>query len=163
MLPLQHSFPPVVNGETRLLVLGSLPGAVSLAEQRYYAHPRNHFWLLIGGVIGSELMALAYQERLAALLGAGVGLWDTVGSGQRKGSLDANIRLHEANDLTALATGLPKLRAVAFNGGKSGSIGRRQLAGVSGIELIDLPSSSPAYTLPLHEKRAAWLQLRRFL
>jgi hypoxanthine-DNA glycosylase len=163
MLPLQHSFPPAVNGETRLLVLGSLPGAVSLAKQRYYAHPRNHFWLLIGAVIGSELAALAYPERLAALLEAGVGLWDTVGSGQRKGSLDANIRLHEANDLAALAAGLPKLRAVAFNGGKSASIGRRQLAGVSGIDLVDLPSSSPAYTLPLDEKRAAWLQLRCFL
>src|SRR3712207_1978784 len=98
MLPLQHSFPPVVNGETRLLVLGSLPGAVSLAQQRYYAHPRNHFWLLIGGVIGRDLASLVYEARLEALLEARVGLWDTVGAARRKGSLDTNIRLEQAND-----------------------------------------------------------------
>lgn len=163
MLPLQHSFPPVVNGKTRLLVLGSLPGAVSLARQRYYAHPRNHFWLLIGAVIGRDLSFLEYEARLEALLDEGVGIWDTVGSARRRGSLDSAIRLEQANDLAALAATLPALRAVAFNGGKSASIGRRQLAGFPKLELVDLPSSSPAYTLPLEEKRAAWIELRRFL
>lgn len=163
MLPLQHSFPPVVNGETRLLVLGSLPGAVSLARQRYYAHPRNHFWLLIGAAIGLDLVPLDYEARLDALLEAGVGLWDTVGSARRKGSLDGNIQLEQANDLAPLVATLPLLRAVAFNGGKSASIGRRQLAGRPDLTLVDLPSSSPAYTLSLGDKRKAWLELRSFL
>jgi len=161
---MHHCFPPVTSPDTRLLVLGSLPGAVSLARQRYYAHPQNQFWRLIGAVIGRDLAALDYDARLAALLEAGIGLWDTVAAATRKGSLDSDIRLHEASDLAALAATLPQLSAVAFNGGTSAKIGRRQLAGVAGLDLVDLPSSSPAYaSLPFERKREAWLALRAYL
>ena len=161
---MHHCFPPVTRPDTRLLVLGSLPGAVSLARQRYYAHPQNLFWRLIGAVIGRDLVPLDYEDRLEALLEAHVGLWDTVASATRKGSLDADIRLHEASDLAALARELPELKAIAFNGGTSARIGRRQLADVTGIALIDLPSSSPAYaSLPFEKKREAWLALREYL
>ena len=163
-VPLDHCFPPVVRPDTRLLVLGSLPGAISLARQRYYAHPRNLLWRLIGAVIEKDLVPLAYEARLEALLDAHVGLWDTVASATREGSLDAAIRLHEASDLAALAATLPALRAIAFNGGTSARIGRRQLAGVEGCALIDLPSSSPAYaSLSFERKREAWLALRAYL
>ena len=160
---MHRCFPPVTRPDTRLLVLGSLPGAVSLARQRYYAHPQNLFWRLIGAVIGRDLVPLAYEARLEALLDAGIGLWDTVAAATRKGSLDADIRLHEASDVAALAATLPELRAIAFNGGKSASIGRRQLAGTD-LALVDLPSSSPAYaSLPFEKKREAWLGLRAYL
>ena len=161
--PVQHCFPPVVRADTRLLVLGSLPGAVSLARSQYYAHPQNQFWRLIGAVIGRDLAALDYPARLAALLEARVGLWDTVASATRKGSLDADIRLHAASDLAALVATLPDLRAIAFNGGTSARIGRRELAGLSGIDLVDLPSSSPAYTLAFAAKLETWLGLRAYL
>jgi hypoxanthine-DNA glycosylase len=160
---MQHCFPPVIRADTRLLVLGSLPGAVSLARGQYYAHPRNQFWRLIGAVVGRDLAPLAYDARLEALLEAGVGLWDTVAAATRKGSLDAAIRLHEASDLAALAGSLPHLAAIAFNGGKSSAVGRRQLHGVEGLTLIDLPSSSPAFTLAFDRKREAWLPLRPYL
>ena len=161
---MHHCFPPVTRPDTRLLVLGSLPGAVSLAEQRYYAHPQNQFWRLIGAVIARDLAALDYDARLTALLDAGVGLWDTVASATREGSLDADIRLHQASDLVALAATLTDLRAVAFNGGTSARIGRSQLEGVTGLALVDLPSSSPAYaSLPFERKRDAWLALRAYL
>ena len=162
--PLQHCFPPVTRADTRVLVLGSLPGAVSLARQRYYAHPQNQFWRLTGAAIGRDLVALDYEARLAALLDSGIGLWDTVAAATRKGSLDSDIRLHEASDLAALAAALPRLKAVAFNGGTSARIGRRQLAGIAGLDLIDLPSSSPAYaSLPFDRKRDSWLALRAYL
>jgi TDG/mug DNA glycosylase family protein len=161
--PLQHCFPPIVRPDTRLLVLGSLPGAVSLAKAQYYAHPRNQFWRLIGAVTGRDLVALDYDSRLEALLGARVGLWDTVASATRRGSLDADIRLHAPSDLAALAGTLPGLRAIAFNGGTSARIGRAQLAGIEDIDLVDLPSSSPAYTLAFEKKRDAWLRLRSYL
>ena len=161
--PLQHCFPPIVSPDTCLLVLGSLPGAVSLARRQYYAHPQNQFWRLMGAVIGCELATLDYDARLEGLLGARVGLWDTVAAATRKGSLDADIRLHAASDLAALATTLPGLRAVAFNGNTSARIGRAQLAGIEGIDLVDLPSSSPAYTLAFEKKRDAWLRLRAYL
>jgi TDG/mug DNA glycosylase family protein len=161
---MHHCFPPVTRPETRLLVLGSLPGAVSLAQARYYAHPQNQFWRLTGAVIDRDLATLAYADRLDALLDAGIGLWDTVASATRQGSLDADIRLHEASDLAALAATLPQLRAIAFNGATSARIGRRALAGNTGLALIDLPSSSPAYArLPFAAKREAWLALRAYL
>jgi hypoxanthine-DNA glycosylase len=163
MEELKRSFLPVADERTRLLVLGSLPGEESLARSQYYANPRNHFWRLIGAVTRLDLVALPYEERLEALLGAGVGLWDTVGSATRRGSLDGAIRLDSANDLAALAARLPALRAVGFNGGKAASIGLPQLAARSDLALIPLPSSSPAFTRPFEEKLAEWMKLAPYL
>ena len=159
----KHCFPPVVDERTRLLVLGSLPGEESLARTQYYANPRNQFWRLMSGVIGLDLVPLGYQARLEALLAAGVGLWDTVGSATRRGSLDGDIRGHSANDLAALAAGLPRLAAVGFNGGKSASIGMGPLSQLASLALIALPSSSPAFTLPFEDKLAQWLKLSAYL
>lgn len=160
---MHHCFAPVTRPDTRLLILGSLPGAASLAAQRYYAHPQNQFWRLTGAVIECDLVPLDYDGRLTALLDAGIGLWDTVATATREGSLDTAIRLHEASDIAALAEALPGLRAIAFNGAKSASIGRRELAGTA-LALIDLPSSSPAYAaMPFETKRDAWLALRPYL
>jgi hypoxanthine-DNA glycosylase len=135
---------------------------MSLAQARYYAHPRNHFWPLIGAVIGRDLVPLPYEMRLASLLQARVGLWDVVASATRRGSLDGAIRGAEANAIAELVSTLPELRAVVFNGAKSAAIGRKALAGCA-AELIGLPSSSPAYTLPFGDKLSAWRELRRFL
>lgn len=159
----KRSFPPVVDERTRLLILGSLPGEESLARSQYYANPRNHFWRLIGAVTGLDLVGLPYDERLRALLGARVGLWDTVGSASRRGSLDSAIRNQRANDLADLAARLPQLRAVGFNGGRSASLGIAQLAARPDLALIPLPSSSPAYTRPFDEKLAAWMALAPYL
>src|SRR5687768_15614368 len=160
---LKHCFPPVVDARTRVLVLGSLPGEESLARGQYYANPRNQFWRLIGGVIGADLVPLDYEQRLAALRAAGVGLWDTVGSATRRGSLDGNIRDERANDLAELASALPELRAVGFNGGKSAALGMRRLAGDTRLALLPLPSSSPAFTLAFEAKAEAWMKLRAYL
>ena len=162
--PRKSAFPPVVAPHTRVLILGSLPGEASLAAGRYYAHPRNRFWHLAGAVIGrDDLPALPYDERLSALLVAGLGLWDTIASARREGSLDAAIREAQAAPLRDLVATLPALRAVGFNGAKSAAIGRRALAG-SALAFVDLPSSSPAHAaLPLAAKQARWLELARFL
>ena len=161
---MHQCFPPVTRRDTRVLVLCSQPGAVSLPDQRYYAHPQNLFWRLIGAVIGRDLVPLAYEDRLEALLDAKVGLWDTVAAATRTGSLDSAIRLHEASDLAALVATLPELRAIGFNGAASARIGRRRLGAAPGLALIDLPSSSPAYaSLSFEKKRAAWLALAAYL
>ena len=162
-MSLKRSFPPVVDERTRVLLLGSLPGEQSLARGQYYANPRNQFWRLVGAVIGEPLDGLDYEARLARLLEARIGLWDTVESAVRTGSLDGNIRGHKASDLPRLVSALPELRAVGFNGGKSAALGMPQLAGAEGLALIALPSSSPAYTLAFESKLAAWMELRRFL
>lgn len=142
-----------------------MPGESSLAAQRYYAHPQNQFWRLVGAVIGREnLPSLGYDHRVAAILSAGIGLWDTVASASRSGSLDTAIRNVEATPLADLAATLPALRAIGFNGATSARIGRRQLAETSDIALIDLPSSSAAHAaLPFTAKRDRWLELQQFL
>jgi TDG/mug DNA glycosylase family protein len=158
MTPKAH-FPPVIDANTRLLILGSLPGDASLKAGQYYGHPRNAFWRLVGGVIAVDLVVRPYPDRLEALKAAGVGLWDVIASAERPGSLDGAIRKAEAADLNRLIDGLPALRAVAFNGGTAARLGRRSLTARPRVELIDLPSSSPAYTRPLAEKAAAWAVL----
>jgi len=159
----KRAFDPVVDAHTRLLILGSLPGDASLKAGQYYGHPQNGFWRLVGGVIGVDLVTLPYPDRLAALKAAGVGLWDVISSAHRPGSLDTAIRDVEAADLNRLIETLPALRAIAFNGGTAARIGRRGLGLRAGLALIDLPSSSPAYTRPLPEKAAAWSALATFL
>ena len=161
---LKSSFRPVVAPHVRVLILGSLPGEVSLQRAQYYAHPQNRFWHLVGGVIGTDLVTLEYEARLAAVLGAGIGLWDSVQSAERPGSLDAAIRNHTPNALPALVATLPELRAIAFNGGKSAAIGRRVLGDGGGLALVNLPSSSPAYAgMSFARKLEAWMVLRTFL
>ncbi|GGP19681.1 DNA-deoxyinosine glycosylase [Silvimonas iriomotensis] len=162
-MDLKRCFPPVVNPQTRLLILGSLPGEASLAQQQYYAHPQNRFWELLGSVIGVDLRAQPYAQRLDTLLAHGVGLWDVIAQAERKGSLDAAIRNHAHNALTDLIATLPALRAVAFNGGTSARIGRKQLQVAQGLQLIDLPSSSPAYTLAFAQKLNVWSALAAVL
>lgn len=146
-----------------MLILGSLPGEVSLAARRYYAHPRNRFWHLVGLSIGVDLLSLSYEERLEQLQASGIALWDVISSARREGSLDSSIRDAVHAPLGELAASLPELRAVAFNGRKAAAIGRPQLAG-SRLALIDLPSSSPAYaTMPLPDKERLWSRLGDFL
>ena len=161
--PLHHSFPPVFRQDARLLVCGSLPGVQSLAAGRYYAHPQNQFWRLMSEVIGRDLPPLPYEQRLDALKDTHIALWDVIGSGRRQGSLDSNIRIEATHDLAWLANQLPALRAIAFNGGKASQIGRRLLNDRPDLAIVDLPSSSPAYTLAFDAKRERWLELSRFL
>ena len=161
--PSKASFAPEAAPDARLLILGSLPGEVSLAKVQYYAHPQNQFWRLIGAVIGADLAGADYPGRLAALERAGVGLWDVVKSAQRTGSLDQHIRDPAPNPLADFASTLPELKAVGFNGGKAWKIGAAQLAGAPKLERVALPSSSPAHTLAFERKLAAWLPLRTFL
>jgi hypoxanthine-DNA glycosylase len=162
-MTLKASFPPAVRADARLLVLGSLPGDRSLAAGRYYAHPQNQFWHLMAPVIGCDLPALRYDDRLAALLDARVGLWDAVATARRPGSGDAALRDIIVNALPDLIAVLPGLRAVAFNGVKAGAIGRVALRGAFGGALLDLPSSSPLHTIGRAAKQPAWSALASFL
>lgn len=157
MDPRKHSFPPVVDAATRLLVLGSLPGERSLAEQRYYAHPQNQFWRLLSPAAGRDLAELDYDARLAALRDANIGLWDVVASARRAGSLDAALRDVEGHDIAALARTLPDLRAIAFNGGTAFRTGAKQLGeAASRYAIIALPSSSPLHTIGFEKKLPHW-------
>ena len=159
----KSSFAPVIAPDTCVLILGSLPGEASLAAGRYYAHPQNRFWRLVGAVIDQDLAPLEYDARLEELLSAQIGLWDTVASARRAGSLDGALREVEHNLLAELVATLPHLRAIGFNGATAAKIGRRAL-GETALALIDLPSSSPAHAaMTFAEKAERWKSLREFL
>jgi hypoxanthine-DNA glycosylase len=141
--PVMHEgLAPVAARHTRLLVLGSFPGVASLQAAQYYAHPRNHFWPILGALWRIELAALPYAARLAELRRRGLGLWDVYARCRREGSLDSAIEDAVPNDLTGLAARLPALRAIAHNGGESARAMR--VTRTLGLPVVRLPSTSPA-------------------
>jgi TDG/mug DNA glycosylase family protein len=154
---------PIAREDARLFILGSLPGDASLAAQRYYAHPTNQFWKLLGLAIGEELNALGYAGRLARLAERRIGLWDVVAFAERQGSLDQSIRNAGHNPIDRLLTDFPLVRAIGFNGGTAARRGRAMIGDPHGVTLIDLPSSSAAYTRALADKAAAWARLAEFV
>ena len=134
--------PPVIARHTRLIVLGSFPGAASLAARQYYTHPRNQFWPLLSALWGIDLAAMAYPRRLATLRERGLGLWDVYASCLREGSLDSAIEAAELNDLASLRRRAPALQAVAHNGSESARSMR--VTAALGVPVMRLPSTSPA-------------------
>ena len=164
MLNRKAAFPPRVAPDARLLILGSLPGDESIRQGQYYAHPTNAFWWLLGEVIGEPLPALAYEERLERIRAHRIALWDVIAEAHRPGRLDGAIREAVHRDLAGFVAALSELRAVAFNGGEAARRGRKQLAGMTDVALIDLPSSSAAYAgMTRAAKRERWLALQSHL
>lgn len=161
-VPFVTGLPPVIPETCRLLVLGSLPGNRSLAARQYYAHPQNHFWRLMDCVTGDSLAGLPYDERLVRLGRHHIGLWDVIATARRASSLDGDIRYAVGNPLAGLVATLPDLRAVACNGALATKLATRQLAD-TGLPVIALPSSSPAYTLAFAAKAERWQVLREYL
>lgn len=156
--------PPAARPDAQLFLLGSLPGDASLAAQRYYAHPTNQFWRLLGSAIGEELEGLDYETRLARLAERRIGLWDVIASASRQGSLDQAIREAAHNRLGHLLSDFPRLRAIGFNGSTASRIGRNLIGKPPpNVTLIDLPSSSAANTRSFVDKAAAWSALRLFV
>ncbi len=149
---------PVLAATTRILILGSFPGAASLAAQQYYAHPRNQLWPILSALTGENLTGMPYAERLPRLLAHGFGLWDVLGACERQGSLDAAIRKPAANDFKHLRERCPLLRTVGFNGQTSGKFAP-QFAG-EGYRTVVLPSTSPAHAAySFEQKLVRWRSL----
>lgn len=163
MSGIKFGLPPIARRDARLFILGSLPGDASLAAGRYYAHPTNQFWRLVGQAIGEQLELLDYDERLRRLAGHRIGLWDVIASASRRGSLDQAIRSADHNALDRLRRDFPGISAIAFNGAAASSAGRKLLGDAAGLTLIDLPSSSAANTRPFAEKAAAWTALGKYI
>lgn len=163
-MAVKFGLPPVARADARLFILGSLPGDASLAARRYYAHPTNQFWRLLGHSIGEELQSLPYDERLICLTERRVGLWDVIASAARRGSLDQAIRDADHNRIEHLLHDFSELRAIAFNGSTAALVGRKLVGEPPhDISLINLPSSSAANTRPFAEKAQAWSVLGQFV
>jgi hypoxanthine-DNA glycosylase len=150
-----------------VLILGSLPGVRSLELQQYYAHPRNHFWRIMGSLVGA-LPTLPYLMRTATLKQAGIALWDVCLSADRVGSLDSSIRGYVANDFASFLAGQPLLELVAFNGQKAaalyrGSVLRQLPQPPRSLRTQVLPSTSIANAgMSYGEKLRRWCAILPF-
>ena len=155
--------PPIARRDARLFILGSLPGDASLAARRYYAHPTNQFWRLLGNAIREDLQSLTYKERLERLAERRIAVWDVIASASRRGSLDQAIRRAEHNQIAHLLRDFTQLRAIAFNGSTAAAVGRSLVGNPPPhVTLLDLPSSSAANTRPFAEKALGWSRLAQF-
>jgi len=155
-----QGLPPVLDAGTRLLVLGSFPGVASLRAQQYYGHPQNQFWKILGALWQKPLITLPYAERLNALHEHGLGVWDVYGACEREGSLDADIKAAELNDIAAVRLQCPLLEGIAHNGGESYRHAR--YTENLGLPVYKLPSTSPANaSWSFDRKLVAWAEVLR--
>ena len=148
-------FDPVADSSTRCVILGSFPSEASLSKHQYYGHPRNHFWFLMSCVLNEPLVQWPYSLRYARLLAHKIGIWDTVGTCQRTGSLDSAIREFVPNDPARLLKIAPQLQGALFNGSFAQT--HRNTWEHHGLLALSVPSSSPANATHRFEiKLAAW-------
>lgn len=156
-------FPPIADTHARVLILGSLPGQVSLQRQQYYAHPHNTFWKIMGRLLGAG-PELPYTERAQRLMQNGIALWDVCAAAQRPGSLDAAIVQASVvpNDFAAFIESHPDIALIGFNGGKAADLYRRLVLPAlpdtgRAIRTETLPSTSPAHAaMSFEDKLARW-------
>lgn len=158
-----EGFPPVADAGARVLVLGSLPGPVSLRERQYYAQPRNAFWRIMGMLFGAS-PERSYEDRLEILRRHHVALWDVCASAHRPGALDASIRWASVvpNDFAEFFATHPELRLICFNGRVAAELYRRRVLpglaeDLSRLRYETLPSTSPAHAaMSFEHKLERW-------
>lgn len=161
-----ESFPYIAGADCHTLILGTMPGAVSLAQQQYYAHPRNAFWPIIGEIFGIDPRS-DYANRIAQLAAKNIAVWDVLQACIRKGSLDAAIEPASivANDFAAFLTEHRSIQRICFNGATAAKLFRRHiqptLKAYPSIVYLALPSTSPAHAgMPYAEKLNAWRAIK---
>lgn len=162
-----HSFSPIADVRARVLILGSMPGKLSLQAQQYYAHPRNAFWPILGELVGAG-PDLPYAARLLALKRHGIALWDVLKSCTREGSLDSAIEDTSVitNDFATFHQTHPNITHVFFNGAKAEACYRKHvlpsLDVAARLRYLRLPSTSPAHAaLSQVQKLKAWEIIRQ--
>ncbi|WP_159881956.1 DNA-deoxyinosine glycosylase [Paenibacillus puerhi] len=157
-------FAPQIDGSSRLLILGSMPGDASLRAGQYYGHPRNMFWRLLYALLEGGEPDPDYEARLRFALSRGVALWDVLQSCERQGSLDSAIRRPVAQAFEELYLRYPRLDYVFFNGSAAAELYRKHVRGTltepDGRTYRTLPSSSPARAMSFEAKLEAWSGLR---
>lgn len=156
------SFPPLIDNESQILILGSIPGVKSLEKQQYYAHPQNKFWKIIFELF-SEKFTEDYPERISTLKRNHVAVWDVIDSCERKGSLDSEIKNEEANQIAELIEQYPNVKAIFCNGGKSYKSLQKILGKSDKIPVFLLPSTSPLHTISFDKKLEGWKAILEYM
>ncbi|RDI50195.1 DNA-deoxyinosine glycosylase [Flavobacterium glaciei] len=151
-----NSFPPFVNSETKILILGTMPGIASLEKLEYYAHKRNHFWKIIYTLLNNLPIAEVFEEKIHLLHTNNIGLWDVLEYCERKGSLDIHIKNQKENDFESLFKEFPEITTIIFNGKESHKYFMKKFGQIKGITYYVMPSTSPANTMSFENKLKIW-------
>ena len=158
---LSTCFPPLARPDARILILGSLPGQMSLRLNQYYGQPRNAFWRIMAATFNFP-PDLPYEQRVAALQSHKIAAWDVCASAFRPGSLDSNLSDIVLNDFQSFFTTNPSIRLICFNGHTSEKLYRRNVLPTlpkpfAEIPTHHLPSTSPAHAgMTFAQKLAQW-------
>lgn len=156
------SFPPIIDKNSKVLILGSMPGVTSLVQNQYYAHPRNQFWKILYAIFNEE-MANNYEEKLLFLNRHHLALWDVVESCEREGSLDTAIRNEQINDIYGLMNKYPNIEVVLCNGGKAyQTLRKNKKTKDLKVPIYQMPSTSPAYVLSFEKKLQKWWIIQKY-
>lgn len=158
-----YSFDYIADNMTSTLIIGSMPGEVSLAAGEYYAHKHNLFWRFVFEAFGEEYNVPKYKEKITLLTSHRFGLWDAAKSCMRDGSLDTNIKNVEPNDFKTLFQIYPNIRRLLFNGQKAFQLFKRFHGDLlEKLDYVVLPSTSPANaSIPLDKRRQDWFEALR--
>lgn len=155
------SFPPIVYKETEILILGSIPGVISLTKQEYYGNKNNQFWKIIYSIYSTLPVPDQYENKIALLKRHRVGLWDVLANCERKGSLDMHIKNQTENNVIDLLGQFPKIIKILFNGKESYRYFINKFGSIEGIDCYVMPSTSPANTMKFEEKLRLWSEALR--
>lgn len=160
MEPLK-SFPPIVSAQSSILILGSMPSDTSLQKQEYYGHPTNAFWPIMEQLCGYHLDT--YEDKCTMIIKHRLALWDVLSSCKRMGSADQAIQEGVPNDILGFLALHEGIRCILCNGATAMRLFMRYLKrNVAGAApyvptILQAPSTSAAYTLPITEKASIWL------
>lgn len=154
----EHTFEPVFDGNSRVLILGTFPSVKSREQGFYYGHPQNRFWKILAGIL-KEPVPETIEDKKKFLLSHGIAIWDVVSSCDITGSSDSSIKNVVPADLTRVLDHAPVQRIFA-NGGKAYSLYQKYAFPVTGKEAVKLPSSSPANAgWQMDQLLEAWKQI----
>ena len=158
-----HSFKPLVDRKSRVLILGSMPGPEALRKQQYYGFNGNHFWTIIPAVLGKPKTEI-YEEKLELVRSHGIALWDVLESCIRPGALDSSIREKRLNPIPDLLNEYRNIRGVFINGRTAHDTFQKAHGDKIDRPVFYLPSTSPAHAaMSLKEKTKRWSVIRKFL
>lgn len=159
----KSGFPPIIQADSKVMILGSMPGEKSLAEQQYYAHARNLFWPFMALLFNTNIPE-HYEDKKSLLLSNKIAVWDVCDACVRQGSLDTAILDEIPNALDVLLEQYPNIKTIAFNGQKAASLFRKYFKQKAAIMYITLPSTSPANAgISIDKKKEMWMSLKEFL
>lgn len=157
------SFEPLIEENSAILILGTMPSVKSLEGQEYYGNRQNAFWPILFGIFGEEVTT-DYEQKKQLLVRHKIALWDVLQSCEREGSLDSKIKGEVPNDIVGLIKAYPALRTIVFSSQKAAQYFKKYIGSIEGVTFVTMPSPSGANArMSLQDKLIHWKKIKSFI